>query len=233
MKQHNYRKALQNRAIKPSSDSWEKLNTKLIAQKNKEKGRNWLFFKVASVIIIFISVGFYFFQETENKNNAPIIASPTLKENLKTIPGISDPNESEIALTPENSTINNQPIIDSILAESNLVEVVFIEPVRAEVNSSIMRNEPVVSDSITGNILITESTNSEEYTIDDEVEKLLYKSKIKLMSNDQISSKKIVDADALLNSVEDDLYKDLKQKLIEKIANKLKNPKEVVSSREN
>jgi len=91
----------------------------------------------------------------------------------------------------------------------------------------------LVSDSLTGNILITESPNSEEQTIDDEVEQLLYASKIKLTVNGQISSKKIVDANALLNSVEDDLYKDLKQKLIEKIAKKLKNPKEVVSSVEN
>ena len=49
MKQHDFREALKNRAIKPSSDSWEKLNTKLTAQENKDKGRYWLFFKVASV----------------------------------------------------------------------------------------------------------------------------------------------------------------------------------------
>ena len=233
MKQHDFREALKNRAIKPSSDSWEKLNTKLTAQENKDKGRYWLFFKVASVIIVFISVGFYFSKETEDNNNAPVIASPTLKENLKTIPGTNDLNEIEIAFRPENSTIKNQPIIDSIMAESNTVELVFSEPRKARVNSAISINEPLVSNSLTGNILITESPNSEEQTIDDEVEQLLYASKIKLTVNGQISSKKIVDANALLNSVEDDLYKDLKQKLIEKIAKKLKNPKEVVSSVEN
>lgn len=74
---------------------------------------------------------------------------------------------------------------------------------------------------------------SEEQLIDEEVEQLLRKSKIKLLVNGQISSNKIVSSEALLNSVEEDLYKDLKQKLIEKITSKLKNPKEVVTSREN
>jgi len=74
---------------------------------------------------------------------------------------------------------------------------------------------------------------SEEQLIDEEVEQLLRKSKIKLLVNGQISSKKVVSSEDLLNSVEEDLYKDLKQKLIEKITTKLNNPKEVVTSREN
>ena len=79
---------------------------------------------------------------------------------------------------------------------------------------------------------MTESLDSEEQFIDDEVEELLNKSRIKLVINGEISSRKVVDANALLDAVEEDIYKDLKQKLIEKISNTLKNPKEVVTSRD-
>ncbi len=233
MKQHNYREALQNRKIKPSSDSWEKLNTKLTEYENKETGRNWLFFKVASIILIFISVGFYFLEETDDMIKSPTIVSPTLKEKLNTAPENNNIIQTEIAVTPGASTIKKQPIYEPNKVASNTVKVDFTEPMDKKSNSSNKVNELGVLDSVTEVILITEDLNSDEQFIDEEVEKLLNESKIKLIVNGQISSKKVVDANVLLNSVEEDLYKDLKQKLIEKIANKLKNPKEVITSREN
>ena len=233
MKQHNYREALQNRTIKPSSDSWEKLNTKLTEHENKETGRNWLFFKVASVILIFISVGFYFLEETDDMINSPIIVSPSLKEKLNTAPENNSVIQTEIAVTPGASTIKEQPIYESNKAVSNRVKVDFSEPMDKRSNSSNKVEELAVLDSVTEVILLTEVLNYDEQFIDEEVEKLLNESKIKLIVSGQISSEKVVDANVLLNSVEEDLYKDLKQKLIEKIANKLKNPKEVITSREN
>ena len=233
MKQHNYRETLQNRTIKPSSGSWEKLNTKLTEHENKKTGRNWLFFKVASVILIFISVGFYFLEETDDMINSPIIVSPTLKEKLNTAPENNNVIQTEIAVTPGASTIIKEPIHEPNKVASNTVKIDFTEPMDKKSNSSNKVNQLGVLDSVTEVILITEHLNSDEQFIDDEVEKLLNESKIKLIVNGQISSKKVVDANVLLNSVEEDLYKDLKQKLIEKIANKLKNPKEVISSREN
>ncbi len=233
MKQHNYRETLQNRTIKPSSDSWEKLNTKLNEHENKKSGRNWLFFKIASVILIFISVGFYFLEETDDMINSPIIVSPTLKEKLNTAPENNNVIQTEIAVTPGASTIKTQPNYEPNKVASSTVKVDFSEPLDKRSNSSNKVKELAVLDSVTEVVLITDVLNYDEQFIDEEVEKLLNESKIKLIVNGQISSKKIVDANVLLNSVEEDLYKDLKQKLIEKIANKLKNPKEVITSREN
>ncbi len=232
MKQHNYRKELQNRTIKPSSDSWEKLNRNLAAQENKEKGGNWVFFKVASVILIFISVGFYFLKEDEDLINPQMIVSPTLKENLNVIPDENNVFETEIADAPDISTVKKQPIIDSKMGKSSAGEVVFSEATNDRTISINKDNELAVVDTVPEAILITEILNSEEQFINDEVEQLLNESKIKLVVNGQIYTKKVVDANVLLNSVEEDLYKNLKQKMIEKIASTLKNPKEVVTSRE-
>ena len=233
MKPHNYREALQKRSIKPSSDSWEKLNRNLTAHENKGKGRNWLVFKVASIIIIFVSIGFYFIEKNDDMINTPAIVSPSFKEKLNTTPKADDVNQTEIAVAPEVPAIKNETIIDSIMAESSNVEIVFNEPTEIMTNSSNKVFETVVLDSLSETSLISETPISDQQLIDDEVEELLNKSKIKLIVTGQISTNKVVDANALLNSVEDDLYKDLKQKLIEKITNKLKNPKDVVTSREN
>jgi hypothetical protein len=232
MNKLNYRKELQNRTIKPSSDSWEKLNRNLAAQENKEKGGNWVFFKIASVILIFISLGFYFLKEDEDLIKHQMIVSPTLKENLNVIPDKNDVFETEIADAPDISTVKKQPVIDSKMGKSSTEEVVFSQPMDDRTISIIKDNELTIIDTVPETILITEILNSEEQFIDDEVQQLLNESKIKLIVNGQISTKKVVDANVLLNSVEEDLYKDLKQKLIDKIASTLKNPKEVVTSRE-
>ena len=54
-----------------------------------------------------------------------------------------------------------------------------------------------------------------------------------MIVNGERSSKKLVNSNALLNAVEDDLDKDLKQILLEKIVNTIKKEKEVVTSKEN
>ncbi len=232
MKDQNYREELQNRTIVPSSDSWEKLNARLAEHEHKEKRVRWRFFKVASVVLVFISVGFYFLKPAEHNINTPIIATPSLKDNVNTSKEINDVIETEIAETPKISTIKKKLIPDSQLGETIETEVALTQALDKNQESANKQIKLALNDSIAAVIVLSEIPNAEAQFIDEEVEQLLNKSKIKLVTYGQISSNK-VSANALLNSVEEDLYKDLKQKLIEKIANKLKNPKEVVTSREN
>ena len=232
MKDQNYREELQNSTIEPSIDSWEKLSVRLAANEHKEKSGRWRYFKVASVVLVFISVGFYFLKPVEHNINTPIIAAPSLKDDVKHIQKMNDVIEPEIAETPKISTVKKKLIPDSRPGESIETELVFNEALDKTRESTNNQIKLAINDTVTAVIVLAEFPNAETQFIDDEVEQLLNKSKIKLVANGQISSNK-VSANALLNSVEEDLYKDLKQKLIEKIANKLKNPKEVVTSREN
>ena len=185
MKQHNYKEQLQNRTIKPSSDSWEKLNRNLTEHEKKEKRINPRFFKVASVILIFISVGFYFLKPDKEIINAPIIVSPSLKENLNNLPEINDVIDTEIAVSPEISTIKKRPILESNKSEASAEEIAFTVPAD---KSKVSINK--VNDTVTEAILITEILNSEEQFIDDEVEQLLNKSKIKKRISKTITTRK-------------------------------------------
>ena len=233
MKQHNLREELQNRSINPSLDSWEKLNSLLTAHDAKGKKGSRRFYKVASVILIFISVGFYFLKPLDSNINTPDIAAPSLKDNLNTIHEINEVTETEVTEIPETSPINKKPLPDSQMSEPNETEVALTESLTKSEVSTNKLVEFSNNDTVTGAFVVKDIPNAEVLFIDDEVEQLLNKSKIKLTDHNQGSSHKVVSANALLNSVEEDLYKDLKQKLIEKITSKLKNPKEVVTSREN
>jgi hypothetical protein len=233
MNPQKLREELQNKTIKPSPGSWEKLNGKLSAYENNNKGSNWLFLKVAAVILVFISAGFYFSKQQEEIINTPIIVSPTPKEIFKKIPVADDVIETEVTATPSPSTSTRKTIIKPEARGENLQVVALVEPDNTIENSVIKNTDEVLADTEIKEVTIAGLIASEEQLIDDEIDQLLYKSKIKLIVNGEISSKKLVNSNALLNSVEDDLDKDLKQLLLEKIVNTIKKEKEVVTSKEN
>lgn len=234
MKQDNLREALQNKMIQPSEGSWKTLNSRLNAHEHKEKSRSWRVFKVASVLLIFISVGSYYLKSVEDRSATPSPAVPSLIDNSNNHEEVNDLIKTDIADAPENPTIKKKPVSDSKVSESVNTEVAFVEVL--DINQEPTNNvtELIINDTltVTETIEILAIPDSEAQTIDDEVEQLLNKTNIKLEAYGQVSSNNL-SANALLNSVEEDLYKDLKQKLIEKITTKLKNPKEVITSREN
>jgi len=212
MKQSKYREELQNRTVNPSSDSWEKLSIKLDSPKVKKKGIKLQLLKYAAVILILISIGFYFSEPKEKVINSPLIVAPTLKKELNNIPEMNIDPQSEVAAKPEIYSIENT-IIPEPLIPSNK------ERVPEEVVAYAAKE--------------TDTLLSEEKVIDDEVTRLLNESRIRLLLNNEITSKNVVSAQALLKEVEGDLDKALKEKLMEKIANILNNPKEVVTYQEN
>lgn len=232
MKEDKYREALQDRTIEPSSGSWDKLSSQLDAKEAQSKNRNWSFLKVAVGILLVISIGFYFNRPEKEIIEEPVLVAPQVIEIQKTSPDVDDLNSTETASKPKTVEIEPAPFIDSAQQESIAVKVNFKQPIIQNEDSPIEVERVTALDSVTEAILLTESFDSEEQFIDDEIEELLNKSRIKLVINGEISSRKVVDANALLDAVEEDIYKDLKQKLIEKISNTLKNPKEVVTSRD-
>lgn len=233
MKPHKYRDELQNRTISPSPDSWERLNEKLSSHENNNKGRHWLFLKVASAILVFISIGFYFLKQQEEIISTPIIAAPASKEKFNKIPVADDVIETEIAVTPNKVSTKKKTGIESNWHKEPVNEVAFTHPSDASEISVNINTEAALTDAGIEETSDDEMVHAEEQLIDDEIDQLLSRSKIKLIVNGEISSKKLVNANALLNSVEDDLDKDLKQKLLEKIVNTIKKDKEVVTSKEN
>jgi len=233
MKQNNYREKLQNRRITPTSGSWERLEKKLDEHENKDKKYTSWLLKAASIALIVISVGYYYFTPEKDIDNTPIIAAPSVKKkNINPIKK-NEVIESEVTNTNDISPIIENETDDLNIAISKKTNDSSIESIDKRNSSTGSLIELSINDSIIGLIEVAEMPISEEQLIDQEVEQLLKQSKIKLVVNGEINSKKVVSSEALLNSVEEDLYKDLKQKLIEKITNKLNNPKEVITSREN
>lgn len=233
MNPQKYREELQKRSIKPSPGSWEKLNGKLSGHEKNNNGIYWLLLKVAAVFLVFVSVGFYFLKQEKEIINEPIIVSPSPKEQFKKIPVADDLIDTEVVANPRvsKSKMKRVPESDSTVEYSEVANLT--EHYDTNENSVVKNTEEIFDDPELKEVTSAELITSEEQLIDEEIDQLLHKSKIKLIVNGEISSKKLVNSDALLNSVEDDLDKDLKQLLLEKIVNTIKKEKEVVSSKEN
>lgn len=235
MKQSKYREELQNRTVNSSSDSWDRLSMKLDSPKVKKKGIKLQLLKYAAAILILISIGFYFSEPKEKAINSPIIVAPSLKNELNNIPIMNNDPQTEVAAKAEIYTIekniNPEPLIPSN-KERDPEEVADYAAKETEILVNPLTDK-TIHDTLTKTSLQTKTFLSEEKVIDDEVTRLLNESKIRLLLNNEITSKNVVSAQALLNEVEGDLDKALKEKLMEKIANVLNNPKEVVTYQEN
>ena len=161
------------------------------------------------------------------------LAFRTSSEKFEKIPVTDNVIETEVAATPNASTSKKKTTIGSNGHEENTEVVALVEPYDKSENSVMENTEDILVDTEIKEVKVAELTAAEEQLIDDEIDQLLYKSKIKMIVNGEISSKKLVNSNALLNAVEDDLDKDLKQILLEKIVNTIKKEKEVVTSKEN
>lgn len=234
MESHNLKEKLQNRTITPSSNSWEKLNERLTEQEDEEKGKKWLFLKYAAVLLIAVSAGFFFFQPKEDIKDNPIIVSPTLKEDIKQIPQIDSAPETEVAatpiVTPKKESVKKKPEIETIQQVSIENEAIALaeEPTKT-IEKELQLEDFIIEESI----VVVENnnieTNNVQQNIDLEIEQLLLKATIKRANDPKNLNKRVISANDLLFQVEEDLDKDLKQKLFDKIVKTLKNPKEVIT----
>ncbi|RXP64564.1 hypothetical protein EC396_00905 [Lutibacter sp. HS1-25] len=219
-KQDKYRELLQNRSIQPSAGSWDTLSKKLDAQQNLQKNNKWSFLKYAAVILAIASVGFYFLKPKPEIISEEKIQTPVSNKELKSEPIINSKKETFIAeveefLEPvksknENEKPKNRPIEEVVVLEEEFAE-----------NTNISSHFEIDSTAIAETSIAVSDT---------EIEQLLKNAKIKVSKNHQNLNKKTISAQSLLVEVEDDLDKDLKDKLLQTIVTTLKTPREITIS---
>lgn len=220
--QDKYREEIQNRSIQPSEGSWNQLSKKLDAHEKLRKTKKWSFLKYVAAILLVASVGFYFFQPKNEIISEEKIENPASKEKLEKEPIINSKMEmlmadAEVVSAPvqqkkekENTKPEYQPIEEEVVFENELVENTII--------SNQIEEKPAII-TVTNN----EVTNTE-------IEQLLKNAQIKAQNDSQNFDKKGLSAQALLVEVEDDLNKNLKDKLLQTIVANLKTPREITIS---
>ena len=236
MEQHKLREKLQKRSIVPSENSWDQLSEKLDANESVQKNGAWQFLKYVAIFLMITTVGLYFFKSNKDVIETPVVIAPILNEEVNKSPIIKVNPEIRVAETTVDPIIRVDNKKQSIILKDEEVQNINIAFNTSEdsiESSKTINIETVPVEMQTEDILVVEQV-SEADILELEVDQLLRASRIKLSVNREMSPKRTVSASILLSEVEDDLDKDFKEKLVEKIIYTLKNPRKVfVTDREN
>ena len=117
---------LEERQLKPSEDSWDKLNSQLDAKDNKNQGFWWLGI-AASTIIVLVVIATVFIEKTENVETISVdIEKPSNIELNKDINVVDVVSEEKTEASKEDEQVevknrnNQKKIIDAIPVNNNL-----------------------------------------------------------------------------------------------------------------
>ena len=228
MEQNKYREQVQNGTIIPSDGSWDKLSKKLTDHDNDKINDKRLFMKYAASLLFIISIGFYFFQPENEISTDEIKASPKVEKSyIKSSVADSDSELYPAAPTLNPTVIKKrepEPQAD-IIINYEVEESVAINNEDNKAQNENSHKE--VHDDFTTNTLMVTSKDVRIADTEYEVEELLKNANLNIEKNDQYLNRTKINAMALLEEIEDDLEKETRRKLFEKIIITLKNPTEI------
>ena len=225
MAQNKYREQIQNSVITPSDASWSKLNKKLTDHENSKKNKKRIFMKYAASLLFIISIGFYLLQGENELTPDEINARPEIEKSSLKPPVVDAAPETLIANRTIDSAVikNTEP---ELLANKEIkYEALKNEDHKGEQNANSIKAEPNYLQTSS----LTTINKKEQHNLDEnfEVEALLKNASRNLERNIQYSNKSKISGMDLLGEIEDDLEKDSRRKLFEKVIITIKNPAEL------
>lgn len=238
MELNNFEKQVQqklsNREIKPSDNSWDRLDAMLSVQEKPIKKSNFRWIFIAASFILFASIGYYFYNQSQ-------VVVP-----VKELPVVVDVEEkSEVV---DQKELNNP---QEVLVENNTIikEEIQVSSTKKQKNiaSSKVNNKQVIAVNEGVSIVNqSQSSNNSEITNEQSTIKNKYVSPKKLLaevstedfkSNDvkkQIKKAKkgiSVNPNALLTNVENELNQSFKDNAIERLNRNFNSIKTVLANR--
>lgn len=242
MEQHNLKDRLQKMEVRPFDESWEKLSEELYAFEIRKRRRKGMI-RYAVSILILVSAGFYFMDRNEQSNETDVIASPKDEIRFEKLPEI---NEVQEVITSVPVDVEEMVPIDKQAEVRNSVAVRDRKRADDKTESDLSKlmvtgeeeveekyNEPAVKKIADAGIEV-ETTKVEGadrvLTLSAEIDKLLNSALRKVSTEETKMTGTAINSISLLNEVEDELDKDLKEQLLEAIKKSLKNPKNTITS---
>lgn len=243
--EENAREKLGERKIKPSAQSWEKLDAKLNAEENKASQKPWKYI-AAAVAILLVAVTFLW---NPNTSESPqiveepvneIFEKPLMNKPENNVQIASEENNREEKISAEKEMKNkvSSKSKPSILAEK-APEVPFLEEVKIEeaVALETISLEPPVSEekliqSKLEEIIATAAKNDQ--ISEDEVDVLLAEAASEISRERNLklyASGNEINANALLAEVEDEIYQSFKAKVFEVLKEGYLKAKTAVANR--
>ena len=248
---------LEKRTLSPSSEGWSKLSERLDVEEKNSRNPMFWWLSIAAGLIIMIAVSVQFFNNGDSEEVMPQVVEEPLKEDQ-----LKDENESlnnieSIELVIEDEILEDEKDNAPMTNESQIIEYkkvtnntskpkTQLTETNSETNKtnksneenilkedlSLITDKSMMKDAVTTALkeLKTERTS----VTDREVDSLLKLASKELFKNKlQKETSKIVDADALLLSVEEDMGQSFRSKVFEALKDSYETVKTKVAERNN
>ncbi len=242
--EESVREKMGKREIKPSAQSWEKLEAKLDTEENKTSQKSWKY--IAAAVAVLIVAGTFLWSPNTSKTPQiveepvnEIIEKPTVNKPENNVQIASEENNKEEKISAEKEIKNkvaskSKPVI---LAEK-APEVPVLEEVKIEeavALETISIEPPVSEEKLIQSKLeeIIAAANNDEIS-EDEVDILLAEAASEISKERNLklyASGTEINANVLLAEVEDEIYQSFKAKVFEVLKEGYLKAKTAVANR--
>ena len=224
---------LSNREIKPSANSWDRLDAMLsVEQKPKKKGFFWI--NIAASFILLASIGYYFYNQTE-------IAIPVKEETI--IVGTDEKNiENREEKIEVRSEINGEVLVENNIKSEirnqttdNVSQITNKNQELPILNQRVSISNQSNENTVISQILNQKPTSSNRYT---SAEKLLaeatnakFESKTTEKEKKQLKKRISVNPNTLLTNAEMEIYQSYRESALDKLNKNFNSIKTVLANR--
>jgi len=240
---------VEDRAIKPSDEAWNKLSQKLDTVENKTSNRSFWWLGIAAGIVGILFFTFQHFNNNTIKKTTPTVVETQKDEEIKNIKKENQTIYNEVA----NEDVKNQPIVNtkreivkqpketmvsqkepSITVNESVVETKSNPESQYEDIHAVEPNTLSFEDQKVQEVVaqIRELKSNNDSVIESEIDKLLQKAEkqieLKRLYNENT---KTVDANSLLEEVEADLERSFRDKVLEALMSSYETVKTAVAQR--
>lgn len=245
---------LEQRSLEPSIDAWSKLSLRLDDDKNNRKNPLFWWFGIAASIAVLLMVSISIFNTIENPNIEQIVAEDKAEDNQNSENDILIESKETVEIVknaPVEKPVEPLKVIKEPTAKKD--KVIILPKNR---NTSVAKAEPTVEDiknsfeapkapnDISKEMMDTElkavvsqfqNIQDKNNTVTDRQIDSLLKAASKALLRDKLYKKgtNVVNADALLQDVEDDLDQSFRTRIYEALKSGFKEVKTAVANRNN
>ncbi len=217
-----FREQLNSREIKPSEMAWAKLDAMLSATEKPKAKFPWLYVAASFAGLLLIGTAYFTLQENTvvNQKNRVVIQNPVIPKTK-----LRPSNSIHLKIEEKESNVF---VVQQAVSKSNQSSKIKLKS--ATVKNDLNQNQ-VVESSIINQKIEQESISSQTnaVTVDELLARVDKSARLNNKTNPNLEVR--VNANHLLQQVENDLEPTFRQSVFSKVANNFKTVKEVVVNR--
>lgn len=245
MELNNFEKQVQqklsNREIKPSANSWDRLDAMLSVEEKPKKEKGFFWLNIAASFIILASIGYYFYnlnstieptheesiivdvekkEENSNKKEQKIISEEVLVNNSKVKETVKTSNHSKSpTIKNQESTTNNLKGVSNINQSSERIKNETILANNLKPKPTIQDIQPKANKYISAEKLLADVSNTK------------YEPKNSEKNNQRTRKGISVNPNSLLSNAEKELNHSYRESALDKLNKNFNSVKTVLANR--